>query len=429
MIRTESRMCMEHFHDFYFLQALQAAIHMKIAANPEQGFRPSVEKLQIDLHEYMDELYPNIALRSFVYLYAACLGESRHARSNNTEDRFLTATLKGHRSEIFSIVSEFAPTQKNLQALVDVFSQKWSSGFGGKAWMNIAEALLDFDKTPAAAWIDHIIDLEHNNGTAFNKEDARQTIHFEVEYPNGHFREFLNYKFEADILTTPMRNRYGSHELRVTRKTGNLMQRYCNIFREKFPFWVSPNLPSLKPYEVRWGDEEIRSEQKWMRYADVTRGNEPSVDVFMDASRIRETYPPEYSEKQLRQRVSKLKGAAKKSVRRWTAKFAKEVNAEIKKWLECAVKDCRIPKASKTYHVLPFTARCEKAQIVLSIPFPYENIGIKTETGFDVAVGQFRSTFEGVKTGWMSLQYGAIVVQLEQETFSFKSKELEAILD
>ena len=144
MIRTKSRMLMEHFHDFYYLQALQAAIHMKISANPEQGFRPSVEKLQIDLHEYMDELYPNIALRSFVYLYAACLGESRHARSINVEDRFLTATLTGHRSDIFGIVSKFAPTQKNLESLVDVFAQKWASGFGGAAWRNIAEALLDY---------------------------------------------------------------------------------------------------------------------------------------------------------------------------------------------------------------------------------------------------------------------------------------------
>ena len=169
-------MTMMHFHDFYFLQALDVEISNQIAGS-DAKFSHTVLKLQSDLKEAMDEISENIALRTFVYLYAACVGEARHARHDTAERIFLPETVKRHRGELFGHITNYAPTRQNLNAVVKVFEQPWKAGFGGKAWGDIAKALLTYGKMPDAAWIDHVVDLEHNNGTAFSKEDAKGTLY------------------------------------------------------------------------------------------------------------------------------------------------------------------------------------------------------------------------------------------------------------
>src|ERR1044072_1458248 len=128
MIRTQTKMTMFHFHDFYFLQALQAGVMAEISRNPAAQFQHSVEKLQLDIQRTIDDIVPNIALRTFVYLYAACLGEARHARSDSAHRSFLPGTRKSHRHELFAQITNYAPTKQNLNALIEIYSQEWHSG-------------------------------------------------------------------------------------------------------------------------------------------------------------------------------------------------------------------------------------------------------------------------------------------------------------
>src|SRR5690349_10793446 len=132
MIRTNTRMTLMHFHDFYFLQALQAGIIAEISRNPDIQFTRKVEKLQMDVQDALDEITPNIALRTFVYLYAACAGEARHARSANAERRFLPEVANSHRSQVYSNITDYTPNKNNLNALISIFEQDWKSGFGGR---------------------------------------------------------------------------------------------------------------------------------------------------------------------------------------------------------------------------------------------------------------------------------------------------------
>lgn len=68
---TGNEMTMAHFHDFYFLEAMQAGLSMAKVTNPEFQFRRSVEKLESDINETFAKLTQTMAFRIYVYLYAA----------------------------------------------------------------------------------------------------------------------------------------------------------------------------------------------------------------------------------------------------------------------------------------------------------------------------------------------------------------------
>src|SRR5688572_3633465 len=101
MIETKTKMNLNYLNDFYLLEALKADIVSQCASNPDMEFKHSVSKLREDIQETCEETYPNMALRIFVYLYAACLGEARHAASQKAELFYLTEITEGHRAEVF----------------------------------------------------------------------------------------------------------------------------------------------------------------------------------------------------------------------------------------------------------------------------------------------------------------------------------------
>ena len=275
MVYTKTIMEMAHFHDFYFLQALEFAVNNEVSQNPERGFLRSVEKLQEDIAEAQNDIYPKIALRTFLYLYVACLGEARHANDSTAEEFFIPETVQTNRAKLYTDATDYFPTEHNIETLVRVFDQKWSSGFGGGAWKAIAEALYSYKNQSNSFFIDHVVDLEHNNGTAFSKSDAKETIKFDVEY-EGHFRYFLDYKFSKNILEKSYRD-----TLKITPRVYKLIERYSMIFGKRMPYWVEPSLVALDDYYIYWNHKELHIEKKWKPNASVQNGNHPLLsDVY-----------------------------------------------------------------------------------------------------------------------------------------------------
>lgn len=82
-------------------------------------------------------------------------------------------------------------------------SQGWIRSFGGRAWSQIAIVLREYlaGRMPRAVFIDHVFDLEHNNGSVFDK-------HFMVssQTNNQLLRLQLNIKREATEVTTLFAN-------------------------------------------------------------------------------------------------------------------------------------------------------------------------------------------------------------------------------
>lgn len=428
MITTKTNMTLSHFHDFYYLLALQTA------ARHLPQFQHSVTKLVEDIDFTLEDVADNMALRTFTYLFAACLGEARHTRSGNARARYIPQTCDRSRHEIFSNATVFAPDEHNIKVLIDAFGQDWRSGFGGKPWQEIAKALLDFGKTPNVAWLDHVVDLEHNNGTAFNKDDAKSTIHFDTNYDN--FSAFLTYKFENDILKQPKYTSLGDEEeLRVSPKVYRLLERYCNISGMKFPVWIWENLKNLAPYNVIWGSAKLDLETKWYEWVDVSYGNTPKMNVVIALSRLEDVLPKSKTRKELKAHYKKaIKNAKKVCGKFLTKEYSKRITRKFSYWYKLNKSAAKLPKCKKTYQVLPVDVTYVDDGLLLLIHVPYESIGKKTENGEIehhvpwVKVNSYNAD-STLGAGFISCEYGGVMLHSAQAITQITDKKLEALLD
>lgn len=428
MITTKTPMTLMHFHDFYYLLALETNIRQI----PDAQFRHSVVKLAEDVDAELEYIAENMALRVFTYLFAACLGESRHARYGQAKERFARETLKKGRNDLFANVTSFAPTKENISALVSIFAQEWRAGYGGKAWKQIAEALLDFGKTPAIAWLDHVVDLEHNNGTAFNKEDAESTIFFLVRYPDS-FSNFLDYKFNVNILEKRIRDRYDDGvTLDVTPAVHKLVKRWSLLSGKKMPSWLRPSLDRLTEYNVIWGSQTITCERKWHDWIGVENSNSPDAAVLSGMTGLDDLYPPKFTQKQLKAHVNKCYKKAKElSGDFWSKGLASEVKKAFDKWYTMNSVHAKTPKAKKTYAIIPVDVKVENAVMQVIAHIPYQK-GYGEEINGETLIkinGYFYSTNGLWKSGHAYGKFNKCVVEYYRNPIAFKCKELEALLD
>lgn len=418
MIETKTTMTMAHFHDFYYLIALQAGL----AGRPDLTYSHSATKLRDDIQDTLDSVAENIAKRTFVYLFAACLGESRHAREKTARDRFCTNTLKLNRNALYETVTDYAPSKHNFDALVSIFDQPWEAGFGGKAWRDIAKALHAYATLPAAAFIDHVIDLEHNNGTVFNKRDAKYSIRFSVSY-DGHFRSFLDYKFRRDILKNRSYN-----PLSVSRPVYKLIQRYATITNTAAPDWVYPGLETLDEYYVTWGTGRLEVVTKWKEWAQTINGNVPTISEMMTS--IENLDPHRFTFTALKKEVTKLKKQALLQAKPYMQTgMKKKFDQKTKLWLQGMKKYCKVRKAKVRYIVVPCQVSYDgslhlRFPTLPNWPFSEETIGYQS-----ILYYSGTGTHGGWENGHLGLHKGQIVVKCHKYSITFTHKQMEAHLD
>lgn len=136
-----------------------------------------------DYHTFLCEE----AVQMFYYLLVICARESRHIRSDTDFAGLatyhsqalvdFTKSLSG--SGPLAAVSTFLKSShpdttigEYANFLVSAFSKgKWSGGYGGKAWAEVAKALCSFvtGEHSAEMMVDTAFTLSHNNGPIFNK--------------------------------------------------------------------------------------------------------------------------------------------------------------------------------------------------------------------------------------------------------------------
>ena len=119
------------------------------------------------LQARFDEYAQLVAKQLAVYLDAAVGGELRHqnfANLTNNDNRSI-ARGKWRAQRIEKGKSLLEEGRNNF------YNGKWSSGFGGKAWGNVADVLLSHlnGDMSATLFVDQALALEHNNGCVFNK--------------------------------------------------------------------------------------------------------------------------------------------------------------------------------------------------------------------------------------------------------------------
>lgn len=150
------------------------------------------EPLSADWLTVVDMYHTELALRSarmFFYLLLICTRESRHDKSEYGSAHWhefhkkygpvlvdFHKSIKGSGSAGAAIALRTNPPKMALgpytEFLAEVFYKgKYSGGYGGKAWGQVADVLRDYvhGKITAEMMMDTAFTLCHNNGPIFNK--------------------------------------------------------------------------------------------------------------------------------------------------------------------------------------------------------------------------------------------------------------------
>lgn len=244
---TGNVMNLNHFVDFYYLEALRANISMAKNANKNFQFRRAVEKLETDVNDAFDALTQTMALRIYVYLWGAALGEVMYAHEYCDEGLAEVTDDWSYRQAF-----DYFPSEHNVQMVKNAFGQYWqSSGYGGRKWKQIVEGMELYGKISDAAFIDHAVDLEHNGGCVFDKTNEQPfLLNCFAGIAQSTLKAFLDIKFSNDIL-----NNVQGWQFAVSRKVYSLVVRYSNVIEEISAVdFLNPSLEWLTPFTVEWND-------------------------------------------------------------------------------------------------------------------------------------------------------------------------------
>jgi len=210
------------------------------------------EALKAQVDSQLSELSNAFALMLRDYLYLASMGEARHGMNGkNLGLRIREFTKIGQGREAACCLGLKYHPDDALPTLVNLFRQgEWKGGYGGKSWGDIAAGALMYNTVPNALFIDHAVDLQHNNGTAFNKASAFKHMRIGKPVLPDWFQSFLNYKAETDCLHGSL-GFWNPHEAWTLASTSTVMlgQLYYPLYGEKPVRTVDPEGDTFGVYE------------------------------------------------------------------------------------------------------------------------------------------------------------------------------------
>jgi hypothetical protein len=142
---------------FYVLNELRMA--------PIEGFKKSHEKWSNDLDAVTGTFNTTFGAALFDYIVASSWGEAKHSLY---ECDIAMYTPELNRSSLLPFATY--DVARLIPLFITLFEDKsWTDCYGGKAWANIARAATEYGKRDLTLWIDHVVDLGHNNGCFFDK--------------------------------------------------------------------------------------------------------------------------------------------------------------------------------------------------------------------------------------------------------------------
>src|SRR3972149_5951561 len=200
-IPTEKASLIGSVFGFYALQEIEAGIQERRARGHSE-YRAE-EYFERDFREYADTYYADMAKWLHDYFAITALGEARHLSRTIEQDSTAYITVHGielndelSRSQV-DVAASYANPIQFLPVLHEAFSDKWywTDGYGGSSWQRIVEAIQYYYELPATVFIDHVIDLSHNSGLAFDKDILVYGLLCEKSY-----LEFLSLKSKGSVF-------------------------------------------------------------------------------------------------------------------------------------------------------------------------------------------------------------------------------------
>lgn len=178
---------------FYLIEAIDAN------TSKRELFRKSHAKWYEDWVDYKNFFFEKLATAIYDYTVACVLGEMRWARSKAAHYYPGIESQEGNRHFFQTEAGEYSD-QQILEKAIWLFGDEWQDSYGGTPWLDIAKACTKKWTLPNEVFIDHMVDMAHNNGTYFDKQYI-----FQLNDKHG-FQNFLDYKRYGNILTSVLQD-------------------------------------------------------------------------------------------------------------------------------------------------------------------------------------------------------------------------------
>jgi hypothetical protein len=154
--------------------------------------------------------------------------------------------------EHWESVIQYKPSAVIMALQTQMHHVDWThGGYGGHAWGGIIDcAATYYELNNLTAFIDHVLDVEHNGGRLFDKTQAAKFVGLNMDWDKSDIHAFLDWKFQSpDLLLDP--ELYEHYGYCISGKTAEFITRYKNIFLP--PAERAPIECGLKILRARYG--------------------------------------------------------------------------------------------------------------------------------------------------------------------------------
>lgn len=155
--------------EFYAIEAVDALIHS--AGSSLEPMRHSHERWLSDLYSFRDQYISQMAAAIYDYTVLVVAAEMRHcnARASQYIEGYYDAYSS--RNRVYRDCTVYRAQDILLAGvrMFDEFFVDWRGGYGGAKWKDIAKAGLMKGSVSDRIFIDHCVDLSHNNSVYFDK--------------------------------------------------------------------------------------------------------------------------------------------------------------------------------------------------------------------------------------------------------------------
>lgn len=272
-------MQLEAIQDFYLLDALWSQ-------RSQLPNKKAADKWLEDADAWRTKLNSELALALRDYLFLASCGEARYSVSKKHMKQSIPdigdlAGMSKSRCSVYSGIVKYCPTE-NLAQLKTLFEEDgWGGGMGGSRWAAIVKAIEKYGDWPDPMFIDHTVDLQHNNGTVFNKPtDDVHDFSLRSSYFMSLLSLWLNYKAVENIIDNKvsqvdMKQEYKllAPFMSLATKTKTLFKRFLTIQRKPLPDYLEQLQIShylTRAYKpVDWGTRIFQPTTEY----EITEGN------------------------------------------------------------------------------------------------------------------------------------------------------------
>jgi hypothetical protein len=178
------------FGIFYILEELRAEAGMW------KSYTHSAERLRADINKAYNDWTEELGRGIRDYLLISAFAEARHGASSCSH-YIPNIDRSDGRSGAWKKAAQHNPETLYAPLIALFRNREWSSAYGGKKWGHIAATAAQYGKMIPGVFIDHVVDISHNGGCAFNKGIIFESIDGPL---SAIYRNFLDSKAQKSPI-------------------------------------------------------------------------------------------------------------------------------------------------------------------------------------------------------------------------------------